>query len=201
MAAIVNSCRAALLCGILLLVPTQAGSEPAPPRAKSKPAGDSIHVEARGRLAKALGERDAYRIRAAGVAWEVDVSRSEALRGRAKELEGRHAIVTGSYEERGRRRIVLARRLEPGRGRGGSIDVTVRGTLDTGVMAIGAETTGVTITSKGVTWDLELDERQLEVAEKLAGRKVTISGRLRHHAGVEIRDRFIVKVSAIASPG
>ena len=36
-----------------------------------------------------------------------------------------------------------------------SIRVTVVGTLRTGIIAIGGETTGTTITAKGITWELE----------------------------------------------
>lgn len=64
-------------------------------------------------------------------------------------------------------------------------------------MAIGAETTGATITSGAVTWDLELDGKQLKVASELNAGKVIISGRLRPAGGVEVKNRFIVKVRSI----
>ena len=37
-----------------------------------------------------------------------------------------------------------------------SIDVVVRGTLRTGIMAIGGESTGTTVTARGATWELDL---------------------------------------------
>jgi hypothetical protein len=80
---------------------------------------------------------------------------------------------------------------------GESIDVTVRGRLKSGVVAIGAETTGVTITASGVVWDLELNARQLETAGNLDGRRVVVTGRLVRRDGVELRDRFVVKVRSI----
>ena len=83
------------------------------------------------------------------------------------------------------------------KGRGDYIDVTVIGTLKTGVMAIGAETTGATITSGVVTWELDLQDNQREVAGKLNGRKAIVSGRLRNEGGVEVKNRFIVKVRSI----
>jgi hypothetical protein len=83
------------------------------------------------------------------------------------------------------------------KGRGEYIDVTVMGTLKTGVMAIGAETTGVTITSGAVTWELDLEGNQREVASRLNGRKAIVSGRLRSESGVEVKTRFIVKVRSI----
>jgi hypothetical protein len=78
-----------------------------------------------------------------------------------------------------------------------AIDVKMRGVLKTGVMAIGAETTGVTITAGGATWELELDERQSETAASLAGKPVTVEGSLRYRRGVEVKRRAIVKVRRI----
>jgi trans-2-enoyl-CoA reductase len=84
------------------------------------------------------------------------------------------------------------------RRRGGDyIDVTVKGTLKMGVMAIGAETTGATITSDEVTWELDLEGNQPEAASKLNGRKAIVSGRLRNESGVEVRNRFIIRVRSI----
>lgn len=81
--------------------------------------------------------------------------------------------------------------------RGDYIDVTMRGTLKAGVMAIGAETTGVTLTAGTVTWELDLDDRQREIASRLDGRRAIVSGELRNARGVEIRNRSIVKVRSI----
>jgi hypothetical protein len=83
------------------------------------------------------------------------------------------------------------------RGRGEYIDVTVMGALRTGVMAIGAETTGVTISSGGVTWELDLQGHQREVASKLNGHNALVSGRLTKAGGVELKARFIIKVRSI----
>lgn len=81
--------------------------------------------------------------------------------------------------------------------RGDYIDVTMRGTLKAGVMAIGAETTGVTLTAGTVTWELDLDDRQREIAGRLDGRRAIVSGELRNTRGVEVRSRYIVKVRSI----
>jgi hypothetical protein len=79
------------------------------------------------------------------------------------------------------------------------VEVTVSGTLRMGVMAIGAETTGVTIAADGMTFELELTPRQVEAARKLDGRKATVKGTLELREGVEIRRRAIIKVSRVAS--
>lgn len=80
-----------------------------------------------------------------------------------------------------------------------SIEVVVRGTLRTGIMAIGAETTGTTITARGVTWELDLagDRRLAAKAESLSGRKVVVRGTLEVRRGVERRQRHIVTVTSI----
>jgi hypothetical protein len=81
--------------------------------------------------------------------------------------------------------------------RGESIDVVVHGTLKAGVMAIGAETTGVTVTANGIVWELELNGKQLEEAGNLHGRKVVVAGRLAPREGVELRNRLVVKVRSL----
>ena len=123
----------------------------------------------------------------------------------AEQLDGKLAIATGTYAQRRDgsrvRRILTAQTLrsESEKGRGEYIDVTVHGTLKSGVIAIGAETTGVTITASAVTWELELKGNQRDVADKLNGSKAIVSGRLRREAGVEVKNRFIVNVRSIKS--
>lgn len=82
---------------------------------------------------------------------------------------------------------------------GESITVTVVGTLRTGIVAIGGETTGTTITAKGISWELDLG-KNAEVrasAEKLDGKPVTVTGTLERRAGTEIRERWIVTVTSL----
>ena len=79
------------------------------------------------------------------------------------------------------------------------IKVEVQGKLNSQVMAIGGETTGVTITANGVSWELELgDQRDLRrAAEQLHDKFVVVKGRLTLKQGVEIRQRWIVKVNSL----
>lgn len=78
-----------------------------------------------------------------------------------------------------------------------SLFVNVVGTLRTGVVAIGAETTGTTITSRGITWELDFgDDAELKkIAERFNGKKVQVEGMLERREGVEVKERWIVKVS------
>jgi hypothetical protein len=80
-----------------------------------------------------------------------------------------------------------------------SISVTVVGTLRSGIVAIGGETTGTTITSKGIKWELDLGQNAelRTVAEKLSGKQVTVTGTLERRAGVEIKERWIVTVTGL----
>ena len=78
-----------------------------------------------------------------------------------------------------------------------SISVTVVGTLRTGIVAIGGETTGTTITAKKVTWELDFGKNTElgKAAEKLDGKTVKVTGTLERRAGVEKKDRWIVTVT------
>ena len=75
----------------------------------------------------------------------------------------------------------------------------VRGTVRTGIMAIGGETTGVTIAARGATWELDLskDPALRAKAESLSGRKAVVRGSLEVRPGVERRQRWIVTVTGL----
>jgi len=59
--------------------------------------------------------------------------------------------------------------------------------------------TGTTITAKGVTWELDLGRNDdlRKKAEKLNGKLAIIRGELTRRGGVEIKERWIVKVSSL----
>lgn len=78
-----------------------------------------------------------------------------------------------------------------------SIQVTVVGTLRSGIVAIGGESTGTTITAKGITWELEFGKNAAfrTAAAKLDGKRVTVQGSLERRRGIEIRERWIVTVT------
>lgn len=80
-----------------------------------------------------------------------------------------------------------------------SITVTVVGTLRSGIVAIGGETTGTTITAQGIKWELGFGKNaELRTAtEKLDGRQVTVTGTLERRAGVEIKERWVVTVASL----
>ena len=80
-----------------------------------------------------------------------------------------------------------------------SVEVTVVGTLHTGIMAIGGETTGTTISAKGITWELDFDKSgELRAkANALGKQKVVVKGTLERRPGVEVKERWIVHVTAL----
>jgi hypothetical protein len=80
-----------------------------------------------------------------------------------------------------------------------SITVTVVGTVRTGIVAIGGETTGTTITAKGIKWELDFGNNvELRTtAEKLNGKQVIVTGVLERRSGVEVRERWIVMVTSL----
>ena len=84
-----------------------------------------------------------------------------------------------------------------------SIEVVVRGTLRTGIMAVGGETTGTTVTARGVTWELDLRARPewKARADALNGRRVMVTGSLEVRPGVERRQRSIVTVKSLEAQG
>ncbi len=79
--------------------------------------------------------------------------------------------------------------------------VEVKGTLRTGVVAIGGETTGVVVATKGGTYELELgkDKALRRQAEKLNGKAVLVAGTLEVRKGVEVKERRIITVTSLAA--
>ena len=82
------------------------------------------------------------------------------------------------------------------------MSVVCRGLIHTDVVALGGETTGVTIeiTSDGSqTWELDLEDRELEIARKADGRPVVVSGAFEVRTGIAIRERWIVVVRNLSA--
>ncbi len=80
-----------------------------------------------------------------------------------------------------------------------SINVIVNGAVQTGMNAIGGETTGNLIVANGIVWELELTDSQIAEANRIGRRLATVKGSLRKIRGVEIRERFIVTVESIVA--
>src|SRR5262249_61027226 len=82
----------------------------------------------------------------------------------------------------------------------GYVKVEVKGKVQTGIVAIGGETTGMTITARpGLAWALDAgtNKELREQLEKLNGKMAVVKGELTTREGGTIRRvRVIVKVTA-----
>ena len=74
-----------------------------------------------------------------------------------------------------------------------------KGTLRTGVVAIGGETTGVVLDTKGGKFELDLGKNKelRDRAAKLNGKPVTVTGTLTVRKGVEVKERRIIRVTEL----
>lgn len=79
-----------------------------------------------------------------------------------------------------------------------SVSVECHGRLRDGVVAIGGETTGTTITFNRVVYELQLkDESQREFAKEHNKGTVTVTGTLRRITGTETKVRSIIDVDKL----
>jgi hypothetical protein len=82
----------------------------------------------------------------------------------------------------------------------GSIEVEITGLVCSGlVRTIVGETTGVTISARGVTWELDFgqDAEARERVSKLGGKTVWVRGSLEPRDGVDAEKRWVVTVSEL----
>jgi hypothetical protein len=170
---------------------------------------ESITAEMKGpelkKATTAISEPNGYEATVNGVTWNLDPSGSKLLIQRASELAGKPFIAKGSYSEgrgsSGTRRVLKLSALEDGQPtREMYLRVTVTGRIRVGVVQVGAETTGTTITANGVTWELNFSESKKATAKECAGKTCVITGSLHHQAGVEVKDRYVVTVESITNP-
>jgi hypothetical protein len=86
---------------------------------------------------------------------------------------------------------------------GDYIKVEIKGTLETGLMAIGGETTGTVIRVNDVTWELDFGgSKELQAsATKLHKKPALVTGTYQKIKGVEIRERHIIKVATLNPAG
>jgi len=81
-----------------------------------------------------------------------------------------------------------------------TVRIECRGKLRHGLVAIGGESTGTSITFDGTTWELKLpNEDSRSLADKLNKKTATVVGTLRHVRGVEVASRWIVDVDKLSA--
>jgi hypothetical protein len=85
------------------------------------------------------------------------------------------------------------------------VRVEIVGRLATGLVALGGETTGLAVSAKGLSWELDVgrDQDLRKKADGLSGEVVVVTGTLEPRAGVELRrQRLIVRVTSLErAPG
>jgi hypothetical protein len=87
-----------------------------------------------------------------------------------------------------------------GRDNASYVKIELKGIIQTQIMAIGGETTGVIIKVGDLSWDLDLGtNRQLhELAERLHGKTAVVRGTLKRISGIERGERDVVVVESLS---
>lgn len=191
--------RIAIAIGVIAMICANLKSGAALAQFDDRASSHAIEVEFKGQLSSRAG---GFQIHAHGIRWQLDVSASPELRSIATQLDGQPAIVKGSASRENSRApwVLRATMLDAAAANGRDeeyVAVTIVGMLRTGVMAIGAETTGITISAGGATWDLEVERRHREAVNRLNGATAIVSGHLRRVGGVEVPGRLVIKVRTV----
>ncbi|MBM3772270.1 MAG: hypothetical protein FJW27_13510 [Acidimicrobiia bacterium] len=71
------------------------------------------------------------------------------------------------------------------------------GIVKVGMMAIGGETTGITLTTDTAVYEMLATGTELGILADSSGQRVAVRGRLREISGVELRKRRIIDVQEI----
>ena len=79
------------------------------------------------------------------------------------------------------------------------IYVEVIGKVKTGIVSFGGETTGTVIASNSIVWELDLQGNAVyeKLVDGLGDRNARVTGRLNRVRGIEVSDRFVVRVDSI----
>ena len=76
--------------------------------------------------------------------------------------------------------------------------LTITGKLETGVMAVGGETTGIEITQGNTKFELDINDAVMKkLATALNGKQATVKGTLTIKQGIETGQRRIITVQSI----
>lgn len=78
------------------------------------------------------------------------------------------------------------------------VRIHIRGTVETGRVAIGGETTGTVVRARGLTFELRIDDEELRAkADTFNGRTAVVTGDLGMQPGIETGPRWIIDVKSI----
>jgi len=78
--------------------------------------------------------------------------------------------------------------------------VEIKGIIQTNMVAIGGETTGIVVKAGDLSWDLDLGENRVlqELAERLNSKTVLVKGMLKRVKGIERDERNVVVVESLS---
>jgi hypothetical protein len=81
------------------------------------------------------------------------------------------------------------------------VKVEMKGIIQTQLMAIGGETTGVMIKAGDVSWELDLGTNRQwhELAQGLHGKTALVKGTLKRISGIERGERYVVFVESLSA--
>ena len=80
-----------------------------------------------------------------------------------------------------------------------SVSAECCGRMRHGIVAIGGETTGTTITFNRIVWELQLhDDDARNFARKHHSEPIIVTGELRNVAGIEAKPRWIIDVNSMS---
>jgi hypothetical protein len=183
----------ALLGGLMLVGPALAD--------------DGIQLEIKGTVKTGLfaigGETTGVVIGTkGGFGCELDGANDEKYNGKTCVVSGTYAVKAGVEVKQ--RAILKVNKIEVAeKGDDNFVKATVTGEVKTGVAAPGGQTTGVTITAGGVTWELDAGKNKDAAAalEKLNGKKAVVVGTVEvvKPMAAPPRPRTVVTVTEVKS--
>lgn len=191
----------------------QEGDEQQPRKDLLPSKQDPIAATVRGRLQDGImaigGETTGTLITAAGLTWELDLSKDPKFRAVAKQQNKQTVVARGFLKrvkgvEVPERWIVTVDSLEaaPTGAKDSSIQVRILGRLHHGIQQVGGETTGTVVLVGEIPFELDLSHKVnlKSVAEKLNKQTVLCAGSLRRVKGIEVPDRLVIQAEQLAEP-
>ncbi len=75
--------------------------------------------------------------------------------------------------------------------------VELRGTIKTGIVAVGGETTGTILETKDGAYELAVPKELRPQVDAIGGKAATVTGVLTVRKGIEVKERKIVTVETV----
>lgn len=186
-------------------------------QADLKKSDQLVEVKIRGRLAKEASDK--FKIISKNVEWGIQFQEGSPSEAKAATLVGKAVLLSGNLELSPKpegqpiskkqdiksKIVCLVRSLESATSEMSDEQIQVRcyGKVRHGIVAIGGESTGTTISANGITWELDLGQSTelRQMAEKLNGKSSLMIGFLELRKGLEVSDRWVCDVEKLSEFG